>query len=290
MRLISFDRFRIGLLVADSVYDVSAVVDPRYHETRLAMSALIADFDRLRDAVERTAEQVEPLALADLRLLPPVPGPTHVFAAPLNYREHIDEMTGSDMVGDAYVAGTPSELGFFLKAPGSLVGASGAIELPDMPDREFHHEAELGVIIGRDARAVRRADGLDPVFGYTCLMDITMRNAPGRSQERVMRKSFETFTPTGPVLVTRDEVPDPTNLGIELSVNGALRQKSDTSLMISSVADLVADASQVLTLAPGDVFATGTPSGVGPIAPGDVVQLTIEQVGVLTMPVRHRSW
>lgn len=278
------------MVIADSVYDVSGVVDPRYSETRQAMSALIADFNRLRGAVERTIDQVEPLALADVRLLPPVPGPTHVFAAPLNYRDHIDEMTGSEIVGDAFVAGTPSELGFFLKAPGSLVGAGGAIELPDVPDREFHHEAELGVVIGSTTRAVKRGDGLRSVFGYTCLMDITMRNAPGRTQERVMRKSFETFTPTGPMLVTADEVPDPTKLDIELTVNGKLRQKSNTSLMISSVADLIADTSQVLTLAPGDLFATGTPDGVGSIAPGDVVQLSIDQVGVLTMPVRRRSW
>ena len=290
MRLVSFDQFRVGVVREQSVLDVTDTVGAPYAGTPYAMNALIDDFDRLRDRIEQAADEADAIALADVQLLSPVPAPAQIFAAPLNYRKHIDEMTGSDIVGDAFVPGSAAELGFFLKPPGSLVGASGAIELPDLADREFHHEAELGVVIGKQARAVDSKDALGHVFGYTCLMDITMRNAPGRSQERVMRKSFETFTPTGPVLVTADEVPDPTQLDIELTVNGESRQKSNTRMLISSVADLIADTSQVLALGPGDLIATGTPEGVGPIVPGDVVELSIDQVGVLTMPVTRRSW
>lgn len=289
MRLACFDDYRIGVVTDDGVHDVTDVVDERWHGTPHAMTQLITEFDALRSAAEAAAGRTAPRALSEVRLLPPVPAPTHLFAAPLNYRAHVDEMTGSDMVGSAYVASSADKLGFFLKAPGSLVGASGAIELPDLPGRSFHHEAELGVVIGKPARDVDEADALSSVFGYTCLMDITLRNQPGKAQERVMRKSFETFTPLGPVLVTADEVGSPTDLDVELWVGNELRQKTNTRLLIASVAQLIADTSRVLTLQPGDVYATGTPEGVGPIVPGDTVRLRIARVGELTMPVRARG-
>lgn len=289
MRLACFDDYRIGVVADDGVHDVTDAVDARWHGTPHAMTQLIAGFGELRPAVEAAAGKAPARALSEVRLLPPVPAPAHVFAAPLNYHAHVDEMTGSDMVGSSYVASSADQLGFFLKAPGSLVGASGAIELPDLPGRSFHHEAELGVVIGKPARDVDEADALSSVFGYTCLMDITLRNQPGKTQERVMRKSFETFTPLGPVLVTADEVGSPADLDLELWVGDELRQKASTRLMIASVARLIADTSRVLTLRPGDVYATGTPEGVGPIEPGDTVRLRIARVGELTMPVRARG-
>lgn len=289
MRLACFDDFRIGVVQDDQVHDVTRVVPERWHGTPYAMNRLIEDFARLRPRVEEVAAAAPGRPLAEVTLLAPVPAPTHLFAAPLNYHAHVAEMTGSDMVGTGYVASSAAELGFFLKATGSLVGASGAIELPNLPGRSFHHEAELGVVIGRATRDVDEADALDSVFGYTCLMDITLRNQPGKNQERVMRKSFETFTPLGPVVVTADEVGSPTDLDVELWVGDELRQKTNTSLLIASVAQLIADTSKVLTLRPGDVFATGTPEGVGPIVPGDTVRLRIARVGELVMPVRARA-
>lgn len=290
MRLACFDDYRLGVVIGDQVRDVTDVVGAKWHGTPYAMTQLIAGFGELRPAIETAAGNAAARSMAEVRLLPPVPAPAHVFAAPLNYRAHLDEMTGSDMVGSAYVASSAAELGFFLKATGSLTGASGAIELPDLPGRSFHHEAELGVVISRETRAVDEENALASVFGYTCLMDITLRNEPGRTQERVMRKSFETFTPVGPVLVTSDEVGDPTDLDIELWVGQELRQKTNTRLMIASVARLIADTSRVLTLRPGDLYATGTPEGVGPVQAGDTVRLRIERVADLTMPVRARTW
>lgn len=289
MRLACFDNYRLGVVVDEAVHDITEVVPERWRGTPYAMNELIAAFDKLQPGIAALAAATPGRPLAEVRLLPPVPAPTHLFAAPLNYRAHVDEMTGSDMVGSAYIASSSDQLGFFLKAPGSLVGASGAIELPALPDRTFHHEAELGVVIGKPARDVDEAFALDHVFGYTCLMDITLRNKPGSAQERVFRKSFETFTPLGPVLVTADEVGDPADLDVELWVGDELRQKTNTRLLIASVARLVSDASRVLTLQPGDVYATGTPEGVGPIEPGDTVRLRIARVGELVMPVRART-
>ena len=152
------------------------------------------------------------------------------------------------------------KIGFFLKAPSSVVGAGSPILLPRGSARRFDHETELAVIIGRRAKNVPRAQALDFVFGYSCLMDITMRLEPGMpAEERPTRKSFDTFTPIGPYLVTADEIPDPQALENQLWVNGKLRQSANTRDMTVGVAELIELVSSVMTLNPGDIIATGTP-------------------------------
>ena len=290
VRFASFDNFQIGMVQDDNIYDISQVGDSRWRHTRYAMTEFIREYDRLKEFVNTEVLSVTPKTLSSVNLLPPVPLPAHLFAAPLNYQKHVKEMTGSNIVSAGFIPQSAAELGFFLKATGSLVGASGFIELPSLPGREFHHEAELGVIIGKEGRNLDPENALEVVFGYTCLIDVTLRNTPHIQQERVLRKSFETFTPLGPYVVTSDEVGDPGNLDIELRVDGELRQKANTSQMISSVGELLAATSRVITLQPGDVFATGTSEGVGPIVPGNVVKLYIERIGELEIPVRTRSW
>jgi 2-keto-4-pentenoate hydratase/2-oxohepta-3-ene-1,7-dioic acid hydratase in catechol pathway len=133
---------------------------------------------------------------------------------------------------------------------------------------------------------VRREDALASVFGYTCLVDATMRIDPdGRAEERSMRKSFETFTPLGPWIVTADEVGDPSNLRNQLFVNGECRQDATTADLIVPIPELIELASSVLTLEPGDVIATGTPEGVGPIRPGDELAIRIERIGEMRLRV-----
>jgi 2-keto-4-pentenoate hydratase/2-oxohepta-3-ene-1,7-dioic acid hydratase in catechol pathway len=224
------------------------------------------------------------VALDSVSLLPPVPAPQHVFAAPANYRKHIGELGRHAVTKGGRSA---REQGFFLKAPGSLVGAGGSIRLPRDSTRRFDHEAELAVVIGRAGRNVPRAQAMQYVFGYACLIDATMRIEPGvAEEERSMRKSFETFTPLGPWLVTADEVPDPQALSNRLWVNDELRQDANTRDMIVGIAELIELVSSVLPLQPGDVIATGTPEGVGPFAPGDRVRIAIEGVGEMTLPVQ----
>jgi 2-keto-4-pentenoate hydratase/2-oxohepta-3-ene-1,7-dioic acid hydratase in catechol pathway len=173
-----------------------------------------------------------------------------------------------------------------LKSPASLTGAGRGIELPKGSQRRFDHESELGVVIGRVTRNVRREDALDYVFGYTCVVDVTMRIEPdGRAEERSMRKSFETFTPLGPWIVTADELGNPSSLRNELFVNGERRQDATTADMIVGVQELIELASSVVTLYPGDVIATGTPEGIGPIKPGDEVAIRIERIGEMRLTV-----
>lgn len=225
---------------------------------------------------------IEPTALGERIMGPPLPRPGKVVGVPVNYVDHRREMN---------VEHTVTGLGFFLKSPSSVTGPSGRVELP-FPNRRTDQEAELGVVIGRPAVAVSEGDALDHVFGYTCLVDVTVRGA----EERSTRKSFPGFTPIGPWIATADEIPDPTDLRIRGWVNGELRQDESTRRMIYSVAELIEFISSVVTLEAGDIIATGTPAGVGPVVAGDTIEVEIDQVGRLVVPVvaserqPHRLW
>ena len=197
--------------------------------------------------------------------------PGKIIAAPVNYARHMGEMSETLDIND---------LGVFLKAPSSICGAGDVVRLP-YSDRRFDQEGELGVVIGREVRAITEEEALDAVFGYTCLLDITMRGGEDRS----LRKSFDTFTPIGPWIVTAEEVGDPGALGLKCSVSGQVRQEGNTRDLIWPVARLVAYASSVMTLYPGDLIATGTPEGVGPLADGDTIELEIDKIGTLAVSV-----
>ncbi|WP_432826376.1 fumarylacetoacetate hydrolase family protein [Dactylosporangium sp. CA-092794] len=205
------------------------------------------------------------------RLLPPVPDPSKIVAAPVNYRDHQAEMS-SDFAVDG--------LGVFLKAPSSLVGDGAVVRLP-YADRRFDQEGELAVVIGRPASHVAPADALRYVAGYTCLLDMTMRGGEDRST----RKSFDTFTPAGPRLVTPDEVGDVAELELHTWVNGRLRQRADLADLVWDVPRLIGYISSVMQLLPGDVIATGTPAGVGEVDDGDEVVVEITRVGRLAATV-----
>ena len=204
----------------------------------------------------------DPISCEQASFLPPIPDPTKVFAAPVNYQDHQMEMNEAVQV---------SGLGLFLKSPSSLIGHQGQVELP-YTNRRFDQEGEVAVVIGRRARHVSRSDALDHVFGYTALLDMTMRGGEDRST----RKSFETFTPMGPWIATLDEVEDLEALRFQCRVNAEIRQEAVTSDLIWGFADLIAYASSITTLLPGDVVSSGTPAGVGPIADGDSIAVDIE--------------
>jgi 2-keto-4-pentenoate hydratase/2-oxohepta-3-ene-1,7-dioic acid hydratase in catechol pathway len=208
----------------------------------------------------------EAIPLGDVRLRVPVADPSKIIAAPVNYRDHQAEMSSDAQVG---------ALGFFLKAPSSLLDPGGTIQLP-YHDRRFDQEGEVALVIGRTARRVSEDEALSCVFGYTGLLDITMRGGEDRST----RKSFDTFTPMGPVLVTADEFGDPGDAELRCWVSGDLRQQASTRDLIWSVARLVSYASSVTTLYPGDVITTGTPAGVGPLAAGDTIRLEVSGLGL----------
>ena len=289
MRFVVYDDWRVGVLRTDGVHEISGLLPEPWRGTRHAMNWVVEHFDRIRPEVERRVDEADPVSPSSIRLRPPVPVPLQLLAAPRNNAAHIREMRATGAASPA-LPQTPREVGFFLKAPGSIVGPSDAIELPLLPGRRFDHEAELALVIGREARAVTRGQALDYVFGYTCLLDITLRAGEGRREERPMRKSYATFTPIGPTLVTADEVPDPADLTLRLWVNGDLRQDARVRDLIVGVPELIEIASHVLPLQPGDLYTTGSPAGVGPLAAGDTVVVELDRVGRMSLPVRLRDW
>lgn len=221
-----------------------------------------------------TADELAGLDRVDLdqvNYAPIVPDPTKIIAAPVNYRDH-----QAEMMEDYHI----DSLGVFLKAPSSVIGHEDTITLP-YTDRRFDQEGELALVIGRTARDLAVEDALDVVAGYTCLLDITMRGGEDRST----RKSFDTFTPVGPYLVTPDEVGDLATLQLRTRVDGALRQDADIKDLIWGVPELISYASSVMTLNPGDIITTGTPAGIGQITDGNTISVDLDRIGILTVDV-----
>lgn len=273
MKIARFYGGRIGLVVDDTIRDVTeaAGIDPQEWPA-VGPVRLIADFESLRDRLEAAADAAAPIAIDAVRLEAMVPWPNKLLAYPVNYHDHASEMAST---------GLANIQGFFLKANSTLCGAGDAIELPDLPGREVHHECELGLIIGRQGRQIPLEKAYEHVFGYCCLLDITVRG----KEERVMRKSYETFTPIGPWITTADEVPDPANIGMKLWVNDELRQSANTRDLIVDIPNMISIASAATTLYPGDIICTGTPAGVGRIVAGDTVTIEIDHVGRMSLPV-----
>ena len=209
-----------------------------------------------------------------------MPNPGKLMAAPVNYFDHQSEMNA--MFNNAPY--TIEKMGLFLKAPSSITNPDATVLLP-LKDRRFDHEAELAFVIGKEAKNVSAKDASDYIFGYFCLLDMTLRG----EEDRSWRKSFDTFTPMGPWIVTKDEVGDPHNLQMDLWVNEELRQSVNLNQIIWNCYTCLEKASEVMTLQPGDVITTGTPAGVSQITKGDVVRMTIERIGELKVNVDYTA-
>ena len=277
MRLACFDDDRAGVVVEDHVLDLTAAAageggGPPLRVPDLCQMGLV----RALELVERLQAGAPARPLADVRLRAPIGRPGLIAAAPINYGDHQLEMRQQYDV---------SGLGIFLKAPSSVIGPGDDIQLP-YHDRRFDHEGELAVVVGANTRrSVPVEEARSLVFGYTCLLDITMRGGEDRST----RKSFDTFTPIGPWIVTADELTDPGALEVTCLVNGTVRQHASTSTLIWDVDRLLGYVSSVLTLSAGDVVSTGTPAGVGPIEAGDRVEVTITGIGTLAVGVTDQG-
>lgn len=199
-------------------------------------------------------------------VLPPCK-PTKIVCVGLNYKDHAAEM--KDRI--------PDEPVLFLKPPSSVIGHGGHIVYPPQ-SRQVDYEAELGVVIGKRARHVKAEHAKDYIQGYTCFNDVTARDLQKKDVQWTRAKSFDTFSPVGPFIVTDI---DPTNLAVQSRLNGEVKQSSNTSNMMFDVYRLVEFISGVMTLEHDDVIATGTPSGIGPMKKGDVIEIEIEKVGTL---------
>jgi 2-keto-4-pentenoate hydratase/2-oxohepta-3-ene-1,7-dioic acid hydratase in catechol pathway len=197
--------------------------------------------------------------------------PSKIVCVGRNYALHAKELGQT----------VPSEPLLFLKPPSALLGPGGAVKLPPESAR-VEHEAELAIVVGSRAKNVRREDALGHVFGYTAACDVTARDLQRKDVQFTRAKSFDTFCPLGPWIETDL---DPSDVLVACRVNGNTRQQSTTRDMIFDVPTLVAYASRMMTLEPGDVLLTGTPEGVGPLEPGDALQVEVGGVGVLELRV-----
>ena len=209
-------------------------------------------------------------SLEDVKLLAPC-SPTKITAVGLNYRDHAEEMKFD----------IPEEPLLFMKPSSSVVAPGDTIRMPSVSKR-VDYEAELGVVIGRKAYKVPREKASDYILGYTCLNDVTARDLQGKDGQWTRGKGFDTFCPIGPVIETDL---DPSDITVEAYLNGERKQSSSTRNLIFDVSRLVSFISSIMTLFPGDVIATGTPSGVGPVESGDRIEIRVEGIGSLINPV-----
>lgn len=220
------------------------------------------------------------ISLGDADLAPVVPRPDKIVCVGVNYRDHIEEM-GRE------VPGHPT---YFAKYARALAGANDDLKLPSADiSTSIDWECELAVVIGKTARNVSGADALDAVAGYCVLNDVSVRDWQRRTVQFLAGKTFEALTPVGPKLVSADQIGDGSGLALSTTVNGVVKQESNTSHLVFNVVDIISDLSQIMTLDPGDVIATGTPGGVGAartppewLKPGDELVTTIEGVGQLS--------
>ena len=279
MRLLLFDSYKLGVWDGQQVLDASAAVAGcGHHSPQEMMEMLICDWanvePRIRDAIDSAAG----VALEDVRCCPPLPRPGQLVCLAGNYLEPAKPERGL--------------FNAFLKSPNSALGHGGTVILPDAEASVFHFEPELALVIGKRASRIAAEDALDHVFGYTQFMDVSARGLPGGF---FLGKSWHTFGPMGPLLVTRDEIPDANDLGVRLWLNDGKRHDISTRDMDRHIPELLAEVTNVLPLEPGDVVSTGTHHfGLEPVQDGDTIRLQIDQLGpalvVQCADPSGRSW
>jgi len=284
MKLCRFGNNQLGLVEGDQVRDVTAALQviPASTYPLPDHDPLIAHLDQVLARAAELAPSAPALPLSQLRLLSPVASPRKIVAAPVNYVKHLAEARDDKALHHNNTINDIQRAGLFLKATSSLVGAGEGVALRKL-DRRNDHEVELAVVIGKPGNNIRREDALRHVAGYCIGLDITIRGP----EERSMRKSPDSYTVLGPWLVTADEIADPGDLDLSIDVNGEPRQHSNTRHLILGVAELIEFASSFYTLHTGDVIITGTPEGVGPIVPGDLMTARIECIGSMSVQVRQ---
>jgi 2-keto-4-pentenoate hydratase/2-oxohepta-3-ene-1,7-dioic acid hydratase in catechol pathway len=278
MRFVRFDGDRLGLLTNDG----TGVVDLTDRLGIASRDPLVEYIRGDYDASEYAGAEPD-RDRTSVELGAPVQRPGKVIAAPLNYENHIEEaISDRDITTEEWFS--IEDKGYFLKAPSSVVGPDHGVELP-FSDRRTDHEIELAFVMGEDAKDVSAEEAWDAIFGYTVLLDISIRG----DQDRSNRKSYDTFTVVGPCVATPDEVGDPQDLQMELQLNGETRQRENTGDMVYTCADVVQYASIGATLEAGDIVTTGTPEGVSELHDGDTVDAEIESIGSMSVDIEARD-
>lgn len=283
MKLAFFNEFRLGVIQDSQIVDVHDVLPKKeWDHPQYAMEYVIKHWAEVRGPLEDAARKGKALPLAQVRLRPPLPKPTKLVCCALNYLEF-----GKRSMPDRDA---------FIKSSNAIIGNGDTVVLPPVKATIFHHEAELALVIGKRATRVKAADWKEYVFGYTQFMDISARGInPNGRISYFWQKSFDTFAPMGPALVSADEVPDPQDLRVRMWVDDQPRHDFNTDDMAYKIPDIIEFVSSICTLEPGDVVATGTNhQGIGPIQDGETVRLEVERLGPpLVVHVRDpqkRTW
>jgi 2,4-diketo-3-deoxy-L-fuconate hydrolase len=273
---------RYGVVRDDAVFDITEYVQQAVVSTRLERGdAAIASLPEIVKLVSGAAFGAAAGTVAGTTFLSPVINPTKIVAAPVNYEAHITESEADPGITFNHAVARIDKAGLFLKASSSLVGAGDGVAVR-FPDRRTDHEIELGVVIGKQCSDVSESDALGVVAGYAIALDMSVRG----TEDRSFRKSIDSYSVLGPWLVTPDELPEPDSVDFTLKVNGVVKQQSNTRKLIFKTRKLIAWASRWYTLYPGDVLMTGTPEGVGPVGPGDVMDCEMEFIGSMRVDVR----
>ena len=276
---------RAGLLTERGVLDASEIV-PRAHTPQLMMQGIIDGFESLRPALQALTTAGEPLPTDTVQLLAPLPRPGKILACIANYWEHAQR--------------EPRALNMFMKNPDAVIGPGGTIELPNFTEpSSFMHEAELALVIKGPAKCVSREQWRTAVFGYSAMIDVSARGEgrftwPKGPPASWLGKSFDTFAPLGPCLVTADEISDPNDLHVRFWSDGQLRHNYNTDDMEHRVPELIEFATRIMTLNSGDLISCGTNhEGIGYLQDGETVEIDIETIGRMALKVvdpLRRKW
>ncbi len=280
MKLAFFNDYQLGVITGNEIVDISdALSDISYHTPQELIQMVIEDFDNLRSIIVDAAENGTPTAIDNVTFKAPLPQPGQLVCLAGNYIE----------------PDSPSRLDFnaFLKSATSVISTKKTVQLPEADVTVFHFEPELAIVIGKTAKHLTEENALDCVFGYTQFIDVSARGLPGGF---FLGKSWHTFAPMGPVLITADEVEDPNALGVQLWINDQLQHDFSTNSMARFVPELLAEVTNVITLEPGDVVSTGTHhEALTAVGDGDTVRLTIEGFGPelsvdVHDPLKRTTW
>ena len=278
MKLCRFDNNRLGVVQGDQVLDVTGALSviPEQRWPIAQGDPLILNLKRVLAAAKKLMPKAKKKPLAKVKLLSPVANPSKIIGAPINYNDHIAESIKDPGIahGRINIQKGIGEWGLFLKANSSLIGFGEEVRLR-WPERRNDHEVELALVIGKRGNKIPREKALEYVCAYAIGLDMTVRGP----ELQCFRKSIDTYSVLGPWLVTADEIADPNNLDLSITVNGEVRQSSNTKYLVYNVERLIEFGSAMYTLHPGDIVMTGTPAGVSPVKPGDLLHAYVQGVG-----------
>jgi len=268
MKLVFFNEYRLGVIQDGRIVDAMEVFeDIQFRRPQDMIEEVITNWEELKPRIESVIRGKEGVPLDSVRLRPPVPRPSKLICAAVNYLE--------------FGQREPAILDAFLKSPSAIIGPGDTCELPSAPATVFHHEPELAFVVGRRASKVSQEQALSYIFGYCNFLDMSARGLQGAlGNSFFLGKCWDTFAPMGPALVTADEIPDPQSLQVRLWNNDEPRHDFPTSDMAHPIRELLSEFSKITTLEPGDVVATGVNhQQIGAVQDGDIIHMEVEELG-----------